>query len=176
MDENTLDLQQVQAEAIAKAQEDMRNGVEGATKSVNEGIKNFVSINNAIKDYEELEFKKQQAQEEMDFKKEMAEKDLELKKQQHVDEMEFKKQQAEEAKQARFWDIVVKVGIAIIPIIISSLFTVIFIKIQCKENRDTLMATMFANEVMERAGSISNVTAKDVTREALKQATSNKIK
>ena len=38
------------------------------------------------------------------------------------------------------------------------------------------MATMLANEILERAGEISNVTAKDVAKEALKQATNVKIK
>ena len=191
MDENNeLDLQQMQAETIVKAHEDMQNGVEGADKRVNEGIKGFVTINNSIKEYEELEFKKEQAEAELDFKKdqlgeqqrqhddemEFKREQLDEQKRQYDEELKFKKEQAEEAKKARLWDILSKVGIAVIPIIISSIFTVIVVKITCKENRNTLMATMFANEVMERAGEISNVTAKDITREALKQATNVKFK
>ena len=113
----------------------------------------------------ELEFKQQQAESELEFKKEQSEKEL-----------EFKKQQAEEDKKARKWDILAKVGIAIIPVIITSIFSVIIIKITCRENRNTLMATMLANEILERAGEISNVTAKDVAKEALKQATNVKLK
>ena len=106
----------------------------------------------------------------------ISEKELEFKKEQAKNDLEFKKEQADEEKKARKWDILAKIGIAIIPVIISSIFTVIVVKITCSENRKTLMATMLANEILERAGEISNVTAKDVAKEALKQATNVKIK
>ena len=136
----------------------------------------FVSSQKEEQKRAELEFKQQQAKEELEFKKEQSEKELEFKKEQAKNDLEFKKEQAEEEKKARKWDILTKIGIAIIPVIISSIFTVIVVKITCSENRKTLMATMLANEILERAGEISNVTAKDVAKEALKQATNVKIK
>ena len=152
-------------------------------KNVNEGIKNLIEIQKIVDSDEESEIRKKQFEAEMaqkeaelEFKQQQAEAELEFKKEQSEKELEFKKQQAEEDKKARKWDILAKVGIAIIPVIITSIFSVIIIKITCRENRNTLMATMLANEILERAGEISNVTAKDVAKEALKQATNVKIK
>lgn len=191
-------LEQSQADIIVQAHNSIFDGtakdVNQNSKIVNDGIKNLINIQQISQkeeeneqkkaDFEaemdqkkaELEFKQQQAEKELEFKKEQSEKELEFKKEQAKNDLNFKKEQAEEEKKARKWDILAKIGIAIIPVIISSIFTVIVVKITCSENRKTLMATMLANEILERAGEISNVTAKDVAKEALKQATNVKIK
>lgn len=198
-------LQQSQADVVVEAYNSIFNGtasdVNQNSKIVNEGIKNLINIQQVIQKEEEndqkradfkaemdqkraeLESKQKQAEEELEFKREQTEKDLEfkreeldLKKDQAEKELEFKKKQAEEDNKARKWDILAKIGIAIIPVVISSIITVIVVKITCSENRKTLISTMLANEILERAGEISNVTAKDVAKEALKQATNVKIK
>ena len=198
-------ISQAQADIIMQEHNNIFGGtakdVNQSIRNANEGIKNLVNIQQiSQKDEEneakradfnaemeqkkaELEFKQQQAEEELEFKKEQSEKELkqrekelDFRKDQAEKELEFKKQQAEDEKKAKFWDILSKIGIAIIPVLISSIFTVIVVKITCSENRKTLMATMLANEILERAGEISNVTAKDVAKEALKQATNVKIK
>lgn len=191
-------LQQSQADVVVEAYNSIFNGtatdVNQNSKIVNDGIKNLINIQQVIQkeeeseqkraDFEaemnqkkeELAFKQQQAKDELEFKKEQSEKELEFKKEQANKDLEFKKEQAEEEKKTRKWDILSKIGIAVIPVIISSIFTVIVVKITCSENRKTLISTMLANEILERAGEISNVTAKDVAKEALKQATNVKIK
>ena len=180
-------LQQAQADMIFQEHNSIFDGtskdVNQSIKNANEGIKNLVAIQGILQKEDELsqrieEFdsEMEQKQAEFEFKKQQAEKELEFKKEQADKELNFKKEQAEEEKKAKKWDILSKIGIAIIPVIISSIFTVIVVKITCSENRKTLMATMLANEILERAGEISNVTAKDVAKEALKQATNVKIK
>lgn len=180
-------LQQAQADMIFQEHNSIFDGtskdVNQSIKNANEGIKNLVAIQGILQKEDELsqrieEFdsEMEQKQAEFEFKKQQAEKELDFKKEQADKELNFKKEQAEEEKKAKKWDILSKIGIAIIPVIISSIFTVIVVKITCSENRKTLMATMLANEILERAGEISNVTAKDVAKEALKQATNVKIK
>ena len=180
-------LEQSQADIIVQAHNSIFDGtakdVNQNSKIVNDGIKNLINIQQISQKEEENDQKKADFEAEMDqkkaeleFKQQQAKDELEFKKEQAKNDLEFKKEQAEEEKKARKWDILAKIGIAIIPVIISSIFTVIVVKITCSENRKTLMATMLANEILERAGEISNVTAKDVAKEALKQATNVKIK
>ena len=195
-------LQEAQADIVYQQHNGIIDGsikeehVNNACKNVNEGIKNLCEMQNVIQRGEdaeakaekdqkeldikrdELEFKKQQAEkeftlkeQELDFKKDQADEDNSIRR----DELEFKKQQAAEEKKARVIDILVKLGIAAIPVIISCVFAVILTKITCKENRDTLMTTLFANEILERNGEISGLNVKDVTKEALRKAMDNKI-
>ena len=159
-------LQEAQADIVYQQHNGIIDGsikeehVNNACKNVNEGIKNLCEMQNVIQRGEDAEAKAEKDQKELDIKR---------------DELEFKKQQAAEEKKARVIDILVKLGIAAIPVIISCVFAVILTKITCKENRDTLMTTLFANEILERNGEISGLNVKDVTKEALRKAMDNKI-
>ena len=183
-------LQQAQADIVFQQHNEIFNqdaenkvDVNKVVKNVNDGIKNLIEMQKVMdseddkeEDRERFEAEMAQKEAELDFKRQQAEEELKFKKEQAEKELEFKEKQAEEEKKAKKWDILAKIGIAIIPVIITSIFSVIIIKITCRENRNTLMATMLANEILERAGEISNVTAKDVAKEALKQATNVKLK
>jgi len=183
-------LQQAQADIVFQQHNEIFNqdaenkvDVNKIVKNVNDGVKNLIEMQKVMdseddkeEDRERFEAEMAQKEAELDFKRQQAEEELKFKKEQAEKELEFKEKQAEEEKKAKKWDILAKIGIAIIPVIITSIFSVIIIKITCRENRNTLMATMLANEILERAGEISNVTAKDVAKEALKQATNVKLK
>ena len=181
------ELTQVQADAIFQSHQELLEGCEKPevrVKNINEGIKNLNDIEKILSKEEDNEMKEKQIKadadikaKDLEFQKWKAEKEFEVKEKeiqqrqkQAEDELNFKKEQAEEEKKSKKIDIIVKILICLIPIILTSIATVIYIKVTAKENRETLMVTLFANEVMERIGNISNVTPKDVTKEAFKEA------
>lgn len=181
------ELTQVQADAIFQSHQELCEGCEKPeirVKNINEGIKNLNDIEKILAKEEDNEMKEKQMKAESDIKTkdlefqkwkaekefEVREKEIQQRQKQAEDDLNFKKEQAEEEKKNRKVDIWIKIALCLIPIIITSIATVIYIKVTAKENRETLMVTLFANEVMERIGDISNVTPKDVTKEAFKQA------
>lgn len=159
-------------------------------KNVNDGVKNLIQMQQLIDSDEDRKNKQKQIEDDLAFKNKQLEEDIALRREElackkeqiandkkaREDDLNFRKEQAEEAKKNFKWDILIKILVVLIPVLITSIFTVIVAKITIEGNRKTAFGVMYINEVLERIGDISGVSAKDVQKECFRQAMNNKFK